>query len=379
MDRINEINRRLAEISAALGTATGETLSALETEVNTLTAERTQIMNEVQTRQQLRSNIAVGALTGTTIEHNEGENRMENRTFTTDSSEYRTAWLLHLQGRQLTEEQQRTAVSASGAIPTQTLNKIIARLDDSPLLSRIDMTHIPGNVSIPVEDSVADAAWVAMGTAATDSSDGITTVTLSAYKLIKTLEITADVEAMSIDAFEEWIVTRLANKLQLALDNAVINGTGTNQPKGIATTLSTATGTFTKAGTTYKDLIKIMAALATKYARNAVFIMPRTLFYGDVLNITDTTGKPVVHADVESTAKFNILGYPVLIDDKVPSDNILFGDLFAFKMNIAKEPTITADDSVAFRTGSRVYRAMALADGKLAEESAFVRYNRAAS
>lgn len=379
MARIDEINKRLADISAALDTATGEALTELETEVNTLTAERAQLLNEVQTRQQLRSSIAAGTCTGTTIEHTEEEKPMENRTYTTDSTEYRTAWLLHLQGRQLTEDQQRTAVSASGAIPTQTLNRIIARLDASPLLSRIDMTHIPGNVSIPVEDSVADAAWVAMSTAATDSADSITTVTLSAYKLIKTLEITADVEAMAIDAFEDWIVTRLANKLQLALDNAVINGTGTNQPKGIVTTLSTVTGTFTKAGVTYKDLIKIMAALATKYAPNAVFAMPRALFYGDVLNITDTTGKPVVHADVESPAKFNILGYTVIIDDKVPADNILFGDLFAYKMNIAKEPEITADDSVAFRTGSRVYRAMALADGKLAEKSAFVRYNRAAS
>ena len=379
MGRIDEINRRLAAISAELDTATGEALTALESEVSTLTAERTQIMNEVQTRQQLRSNIAAGTVTGATIDHNEEEPPMENRTFTPDGPEYRTAWLLQLQGRQLTEEQQRTAVSASGAIPTQTMNKIITRLDASPLLSRIDMTHIPGNVSIPVEDSVADAAWVAMSTAATDSSDSITTVTLAAYKLIKTLEITADVEAMAIDAFEDWIVTRLANKLQLALDNAVINGTGTNQPKGIVTTLSTATGTFTKAGITYKDLIKIMAALATKYAENAVFAMPRKLFYGDVLNITDTTGKPVVHADVESPAKFNIIGYPVIIDDKVPDDNILFGDLSAYKLNIAKEPEITADDSVAFRTGSRVYRAMALADGKLAEESAFVRFNRAAT
>jgi hypothetical protein len=34
---------------------------------------------------------------------------------------------------------------------------------------------------------------------------------------------------------------------------------------------------------------------------------------------------------------------------------------------------------VAFRTGSRVYRALALADGKLAMANAFVRYDRASS
>jgi hypothetical protein len=37
------------------------------------------------------------------------------------------------------------------------------------------------------------AAEVAMGTAATDSADALAHVSLGAYKLIKTVEITADV------------------------------------------------------------------------------------------------------------------------------------------------------------------------------------------
>ncbi len=379
MNRIEEINTRLSAISAELDTATGEALTALENEINTLTEERSGLMTELQTRQQLRSNIASGLVTGIAIERNREENRMETRTFAVDTPEYREAYLMNLQGRTLTAEQKRAVVSASGAIPTQTLNKVIARMDASPLLSRIDLSHIPGNVSFPVESATADASWIAMGTASTDSSDSITTVTLAAYKLIKTIEIGADVEAMAIDAFEDYITARLANKTQLALDNAVLNGTGTSQPKGIVTTLSTATGSFTKAGITYKDLIKIIASLGTQYAQNAVFIMRRKLYYGEVMSLVDTTGRPIVHRETESGAGFNILGYPVIIDDKAPEDNILFGDLYAYKMNIAKEPTIGADDSVAFRSGSRVYRVLTLADGKLAEENASVRYTRAAS
>lgn len=373
--RIQEINERLAAINEESAAATGDALAALENEADNLIAERNALMGEVQRRQQLRSRVSAG-LTGSVIERPAGDSAPA--AFGVDTPEYRTAWLSNLQGRALTE-QQRTAVSASGAIPTQTLNRIVARLDDSPLLSRIDLMHIPGNVSIPVESSVADASWVAMGTAATDSADSITTVSLAAYKLIKTVEITADVQNMAIDAFEAWLVERLANKVQLALDNAVINGTGTNQAKGIVTSLSTVTGTFTKAGTTYKDLIKIIASLGTKYARNAVFIMQRKLFYGDIMSIVGTDGKPVVHPDVESPSKFNFLGYPVILDDNVPEDNILFGDLSAYKLNLAKEPTVESDSSVGFRSGTQVYRVMALADGKLAEESAFVRYNRASS
>ena len=377
--RLDEINTRLAAIESELEGATGEALTALETEAADLIAERQQLMDEVQTRQQLRQNIAAGRVTGNIIERHEEENTMENtRTFAVDSAEYREAFLMRLQGRELNTEQ-RAAVSATAAIPTKTLNQVFRYVEDSPILSRIDMTHIPGNVVLPVESAVADASWVAMATASTDSADAITSISLGAHKLIKTVEITAEVEAMAIDAFENWLVAKLGEKMQKALDNAVFNGTGSNQPTGILKTIATATGTFTKAKARYSDLIAIIAALPSGPAKNAVFAMPRKLFFTDVVGIEDQQGQPVVHADAESPAKYNVLGYPVILDDNIPADNILFGDFKAYKMNVAKAPVISSDDSVGFRTGTRVYRSLALADGKLAMADAFVRYTRAAS
>ena len=376
--RIDEINTRLAAIADEIDNATGDALTALETEVRDLTEERKQILGEVQKRQQLRNDIAAGKITGQIIEKKEEDKKMENRTFDVGSAEYREAYLLNLQGRELTAEQ-RAAVSASAAIPTQTLNRIEAYLEESPILSRVDMTYIPGNVTIPVEGTNADASWVAMGTAATDSADSIASISLAAYKLIKTVEITADVEAMAIDAFETWLVGALAAKIEKALDAAVFNGTGTNQATGICTTISSATGTFTKAKAKYSDLIAIIASLPSGPARNATFVMRRKLFFTDVLGIETPSGEPICHTDLESPAKYNILGYPVILDDNVPADTMLFGDLKAYKLNIAKAPQVTSDDSVAFRSGSRVYRAMALADGKLATSSSFVKYTRATS
>ena len=378
MLRIDEINTRLSAIAQELETANGEALTALETESDTLMAERQQILADIQKRQQLRNNIAAGVIPVEIIENHEEENNMENRTFTPDSAEYREAYLLNLQGRELNAEQ-RAAVNGTAAIPTQTLNQVFRYLEESPILSRIDMTHIPGNVVLPVESSVAEASWVAMATASTDSADAVTSISLGAHKLIKTLELNADVEAMSIDAFEAWIVAKLGEKMEKALDNAVFNGTGSNQPTGILKTIATATGSFTKAKAKYSDLINIIAALGSGPAKNAVFAMPRKLFFTDVIGIEDQSGQPVCHADVTSPAKYNILGYPAVLDDNIPADNILFGDFKAYKMNIAKAPAISSDDSVGFRTGTRCYRGIALADGKLALADAFVRFTRAAS
>lgn len=376
--RLDEINARLAAIETELDSASGEALAALESEVEALTAERAQLQADIQSRQQLRADIAAGRTPGNILENSEEENNMENRTFAVGSAEYREAYLMNLQGRELTTEQ-RAAVTGTAAIPTQTLNQIFRYVEESPILARIDMTHIPGNVVLPVESAVADASWIAMATAATDSQDAITSIALGAHKLIKTLEITADIEAMAIDAFESWIVAKLGEKMQKALDNAVINGTGSGQPTGICKAIATATGSFTKAKAKYSDLINIIAALPSGPAKNATFAMPRKLFFTDVLGIEDQQGQPVCHADVASPAKYSILGYHVILDDNVPTDTILFGDFKAYKMNIAKAPVISSDDSVGFRTGNRCYRSLALADGKLAMNDAFVKFTRAAS
>ncbi len=376
-ERITEIQTRLAAILAELPTATGDALTALETESRSLTAELKQIQGEAQRRQGIRNGIAEGQLNTRTLETHDNQ-PTQTRTYAPDTAEYREAFLMNLQGRTLNAEQ-RAAVTATAVIPTQTMNQIVAYLEESPVLSLIDLTHFPSNVSIPVEKTNNEASWVAMGTASTDSNDALEAITLGAYLLIKTVEIQANVAGMSIDAFEHWLVDSLGRKIEEALVKAVFVGTGTNQATGICTTISSATGTFTKNKATFEDLVKIIGALPSGPARNATFAMPRKLFYSDVIGITGTDKKPICHTDVESPAKFNILGYKVILDDSIPKDTMLFGDFKAYKMNLAKDPEVSRDDSVAFRSGSSVYRAMAMADGKLAMSSAFVKFERASA
>ena len=304
----------------------------------------------------------------------EEDKKMENR-FAVNSPEYREAFLKNLQGKELTAEE-RTAVVATAAIPTETANKIWGKMELYPILNAIDVMHIPGNVILPVEGTINAAAVVAMGTAATDGADTLTPVSLGAYKLIKTVEITADVKAMAVPAFEDWLVDRLANKLFRLVAAEVAAGTGTNEPTGLATI--TATGTYTKAAITYADLLTIIGSLPAQYDPNACFVMSRATFYGNVLNVTTTQKQPVVVADPQAPAKYNVFGFPVIIEDGVGTD-IIFGDLKeGYVWNFAKDVEVESDASVAFRTGSTVFRGMALGDGKPTGVG-LVRYTKAAS
>lgn len=375
-DRLDAIEARMSAIAQELEQP-GADLDALEQEVRTLKTERTQITQAAERRAKILREVSAG---GGKVMRTFDQGMPEQRTYTPESAEYRSAWLRNLQGKALTAEE-RAAVTASAVIPTQTMNMVVGKLEETPIIAAVDVTYIPGNVSYPVEKTVNDASWVAMGTAATDSADALDIISLGAYKLIKTVEITADVKDMGIDAFESWLVNRLANKIAVAVAAAIFNGTGSSQATGILKSGQiTQTGTFTKAGMTYKDLLSIFKSVPSQYRIGGKIAMDSTMFYTEVLGMTDANGKPVVVADPQAPEKFLVLGYPAIVDDNCAADTVIFGNFKeGYKFNFSKAPVVESDGSVAFRSGSTVYRAMALADGKPADKKALCVFKRASA
>jgi HK97 family phage major capsid protein len=368
---VEQLEARQAEI-AGMDTESATT-EELEERANELEA----IRNELQARidaaakaEEERQKVAEG--NDTVIKEFVEEKEMENR-FAVNSPEYRDAFLRKLQGKEITAEE-RAAITATAAIPTQTMNEIVHRLELNPMIGAVDLTQIPGYVTYPAESSINNASWVDMDTASTDSADALQAIQLGAYKLIKTVEISADVDAMSVDAFEAWLVSRLANKIEKALDAGILTGTGVTQATGIATTKATADGTFKRSGIKWGDICGIMGALKGEYHPNASFCMNPTLFFGKVLGMTDTAGQRVVVNEPQADRKFNLLGYPVIVDGNCGAEDILFGDFKAYKLNLAKAVEVKRSEEAEFRKGSAVYRAMTLADGKLADVNAIVRY-----
>ena len=370
--KVEELEARQAEIAGMdTESATTEELEERANELEAIKAELKAREERAAAEEALRQQVAESR--EPVIKTFTEEKKMEENRFAVNTPEYRDAFLRKLQGKEITAEE-RDAITAVAAIPTQTMNQIVGILEKNPLIAAVDMTQIPGYVTYPAESSVASASWLDMGTASTDSADALQAITLGAYKLIKTVEITADVDAMSIDAFESWLVARLANKIEKALDAGILTGTGVTQATGIATTKETADGTFKRSGIKWGDLCGIMGALSGEYHANASFCMNPALFFGKVLGMTDTAGQRVVVNEPQADRKFNILGYPVIVDGNCGAEDILFGDFKAYKLNLAKPIEVKKSEEAEFRKGSSVYRAMTLADGKLADVNAIVRY-----
>ena len=177
--RMEEILTRMAAIETEAAQSNADNTALVE-ETRKLTEEYNELKARKEAAETRKAILSDVVTSGTEIRKavtNEPED------FSADSPAYRRAFLKDLKGETLTVEE-RTAMTASAAIPTQTMNKIIGRLKEYPIISAIEVMHIPSNVSMPVESAVNDASWVAMGTASTDSKDALATVTLTAYKLI---------------------------------------------------------------------------------------------------------------------------------------------------------------------------------------------------
>lgn len=377
LDELTSIDERRAAIATEVETADASVLEERNQESKELEARKAELIarkEELEAEERAAAEVADGAVVEEVELPTEERTKKMEKRFDVDSAEYRQAWLKNLMGKELDVEE-RTAITGTDAIPTDTLNKIINVLKENALLGKIDMMQIPGYVKIPIYATNNDATWT---DTSTDSQDVIGNITLQPKQLIKTIEVPATVDKMSISAFESYITQALANKIESALQKAVIAGTGTGEPYGIITVATAHTGTFTKAAVTKADLLAIMGDLQSEYQNGACWIMPSKVFFAEVMAIADHND----FTNVNNGFSYKLFGKDVVFDDNAKvstKDAILYGQPKAYHMNLGEGVKVDKDMSVGFRSNSAVYRGVCLADGNLDNAGAFVKYTRATS
>jgi len=366
-----QLEARKAELMGELSDAekredlTAEDLESLEgrkAEITAIDYELDARRKAAEEAEEIRRKVAEG--NDTPIKTFEEERKM---SYEVNTPEYRDIWLRNLQGKELNTEERAALTQAAAVIPAEMQNKIWEKLRENPLIAEVDLMHIPGYVTLPRENTTNDASWVAMSTASTDSADVVNSITLGAKKLIKTIEIEADIKAMSIPAFEDWLIGKLVEKMETAICAAIINGAGSaTVPQGVMANAAGATAktvAFTIAG-----LGEVMGALPSAYHRNAVWVMSAATFYGTILPLAADNNGILVMNGIEQ----RLLGHKVVLDEN-PAAKIIFGDFHnGYAFNFGSDIRVDSDGSVEFRKGSTVYRSMALADGAVVQGEAFV-------
>ena len=364
MERINEINTRLAAIAEESSTAVGEALTALETEANELMAERQQIMDAVQTRQQLRQNIAAGLVTGNTIEErNEEENIMENRTFTTASEEYRSAFLKTLRREALTEVETRAftflTTNTAAPLPEVMQNRIIDLIGEAhPIVADVYSLNSGSAISIPVGKSIeGDAGKSAEGDAANELQITFDDVALAGDDFTANVKVSYKMMHMAISAFEDYLVTKIAERLgaKLAADIVAKIKEGMNAA-------NKSTG-----GVSYATVCAGFGAL--KRVGAVVVYGTRETVFNKIVGMVDGNKRPIFQQPITAAAAGVLLGATIKYEDAMAAGELLIGDPKKYLQNVVAP--IMIENGKDLDNHKVVFSGYTCQEGVLTDDKAF--------
>ena len=352
--------------------AEGADLDALTEEIRGINAELEARKETAQKKAELRNEVANGK--GTVVVEVPKTSIMEERKmFETNSIEYRDAWTKRIVGRELNEEERAALTSAGAVIPTMTVNAVWDKLTGpADLLGKVDVSQFPTYVRFPKATTKAAATAQAVGTTITESSDVIGYIDLIPNEYVKLLTVGADIDHMAISAVHDWIVNNLVDSIRAEINKDIVVGTGTNELKGILTSVS-ADSTAIPATVTKASLLKIMGALGSNYQNGAVWIMTPAMFYENVMTITQLNDYIV-----NNGFEFKLFGHDVVLMSELlvsSKETILYGDPKAYKLNVFKALEVKPFETAT--TTNIQFRGATMADGELIDAGAFVRFAQA--
>jgi len=348
MDRITEIQARLAAINAELDTVTGDALTALETESRNLLDELNTLQQAAQTRQQLRQQIAGGAGNSMPVAPcqqapEETQEQQELRSF---------AGFIRGTVTQMRAGEQNFNLTNNGALlPTSIANRIIEAVRDMcPILAGADVYHVAGTLKIPVYGKANSTHDITVGygadfTELTADAGAFTSVDLTGY-LVGALSLigrsilnSADIDLVS------FVVRKMAEYISVFVEGELLAGTGATNSHctGALSTTNTLNAGSTSA-ITADNLIDLQAKVKQAFQRNAVWTMhPNT--WSAIKKLKDGNNRYLVQDDITGEFPFRLLGKPVYLSDNMPTiasaaKAVLYGDYSGLSVNIRENMTV---------------------------------------
>lgn len=374
--RMHEINARKAELRSMLEGSGEVDLDAIEKELRDLDTE----FKGLEKRKATIDGINAGTIPAVEI-----PNPVTARSADTfdQEKEYRSAWLKTLQGKALTENEQRAYSTAAGsalpAIPESTANEIIKKMYEvAPILQRCKIFHVPGNFKFAVEGANNDAAIHSENAAITAATDSLGSVSLTGYEIVKLVKASRATVNMTIAAFESYIVEIIAEAIARKIENYIFVGTGTNQPGGVANGGKGTNGAYT-AGTdmvetsavTEANITTVYGMLASGYERNAVWAMSKATFFADYYALMNKSKNNLIEF---ANGKYYIMGCEVYFTGSLAAGVAYLGDYSYIVGNYSQDITVVKSEHSGLATNSVDYLGSCVFDSKaIAGLGAFVK------
>lgn len=241
----------------------------------------------------------------------------------TNSTEYRTAFMKYVLNNvpipsELREDQNTLTTDVASVIPTQLVNQIIEKMDNvGMILPLVTRTSYAAGVVIPTSTVKPVATWVAEGAGSDRQKKTTGKITFAYYKLRCEISMSMEVGTMALSAFETKFVENVSKAMVKAIEEAIIKGTGTSQPKGILAETAPegqAIDVAADGKLTYDLLVQAEAAIPEEYESTAKWCMSKKTFMAFV-GMTDSNGQPIarVNYGIGGKPERTLLGRDVVL------------------------------------------------------------------
>lgn len=256
----------------------------------------------------------------------------EKRMYSIESPEYRSGFLKTMLDQEMNAEE-RDAVNyvattgdtthgAAYVLPREMLNQIWDLIDDQhSILGDITLYRTGTILEIAKRTGISqgDAASVNENAANDDEINEFVKVTLTGKDFSKHVDISYAMAAMSIDAFESFLVSEIAERMGAALANDVIaEVTGSYDSANNAVTTASANKIA------FTDVAAALAVLKNARGRCTVYASHATI-YNYLVGMVDTTGRPIFQVNAQEGAEGYLVGCPVKVEDGVSGNKLLIG------------------------------------------------------
>lgn len=387
-----DILKRSEDTQAALSeAATDEDLQLLETQINGLEAEQTQLdadkktvedeiaaleteLQEVQERadkskQQSQQTRSKGGTDGMV-------NRAQVKELLRNGEYYKRSDVIEFYDK---FKNLRAVTGGELTIPEAVVNRIMAILGDyATLYPIVDKITVKGTARILVDTDTAPATWTEQNAALTVGDVGtIANIDFDGFKVGKVTFIDNYMLQDSIINLDAYVSQKIARAIALALDISILNGTGAvgKQPTGIIPSIAVGNQKSVAADAALVEFVKPIGLIDTGLdsVGEITAVMKRSTYYNNFLAFTinvDASGNQV--GRLPNLTRPDILGIPVVFNNSMDDDKVLYGDFKQYTLVERESISIDSSDQVRFVEDQMAFRGKGRFDGKPTNADAFV-------
>ncbi len=244
----------------------------------------------------------------------------------------------------------------------------------------VRVAKLSGTGRAIIAGEAPEAVWTEMIGKINELSSLFTDVEVDGYKVGGFIPLHNSLIEDSMINLASHVEELLKESIAIALDKAILYGTGNKMPLGIMPALNAdealkATNiiTLTSANTKFAKIIEAMKYIKRgRKGRGPIIVaMNEATWLGTIVPMSLGNNSAGAFVTVSGQA-FPGLGYKVVFSEEIPENNLVVGDFSKYLLAERSDLKGSSSTEFLFTSDQTVFKATARYDGKLVQTGAFV-------